>query len=112
MTCHVGRSLDEIFLFQIVHQPNVEGMRGFGCAREFGKHVAGQGTLAFVIERVGRGAIEILYVMDRPSSHAGEECVFRDALGVEVGKTCHCLIEDCMQLSILYVVFDPIYAVL
>jgi len=71
MTCHVGRALDEIFLLQIVHQQFVEGMRGFGCAREFGKRVAWQGTTVFVIERAGRGAFEILYVMDRPSSHAG-----------------------------------------
>ena len=52
---HVGRALGEILLLQMVHQPIVEGMRGFCCAREFGKLVAGQGKTAFVIERVGWG---------------------------------------------------------
>jgi len=112
MTCHVGRALDQIFLLQIVLQPIVKGMRGSGCSREFGKLVAGQGAPAFVFERVGQGAIEILYVMDRTSSHSCEECAFRDAVGVEVGKTCHSLIKDRMQLSILYVAIDPIYAFL
>jgi len=60
MTCHVGRSLEVIFLLQIVHQPIVEGMRGFNCASEFGKLVAGQGTPAVVFEGVWRGAIDIL----------------------------------------------------
>jgi len=41
--------------------------------------------------------------MDRPSSHAGEECAFRDAVGVEVGETCHGPIEDRVQLPIFYV---------
>jgi len=57
MMCHVGRALDEIFLLQIVLQPIVDGISDFGCAREFGKLVAGQGTPAFVIERVGRGQL-------------------------------------------------------
>jgi len=52
--------LDEIFLLQIVYLPVVEGMRGFGYAREFGKLVTGQGTPALVIERVWRGAIDIV----------------------------------------------------
>jgi len=60
MTWIVGWALDEIFLLQIGHQTIVEGMRGFGCAREFGKIVAGQGTPALVIERVWRGAVDIL----------------------------------------------------
>jgi len=57
MTCHIGRALDEIFLLQIVHQPIVEGMRYFGCARVFGKSVAEQGTPVLVIERVWRGQL-------------------------------------------------------
>jgi len=60
MTHHVGRAFEEIFLLQIIHQTILEGMRGFVCAREFGKLVAGQDTPAFVIERVGRRAIDIL----------------------------------------------------
>jgi len=32
----------------------------FGCVREFGKFVAGQGTPALAIEKVWRGAIDIL----------------------------------------------------
>jgi len=60
MTCHIGWALDEILLLKIVHQPIVEGMRGFVCARVFGKSVAGQGTPVLVIERVWRGAIDIL----------------------------------------------------
>jgi len=60
MTCHIGRALDEIILLQIVYQPIVDGMRGFCCARVFGKSVAGQGTLVLVIERVWRWAIDIL----------------------------------------------------
>ena len=50
--------------------------------------------------------------MNRTSSQSGEERVFRDAVEVEVGETCHGLIEDCVQLPILYMVIDPIYAVL
>ena len=57
MTCDIGRALVEIFLLQIVYQPVVEGMRSFGCAREFGKLVTGQGTPALVIERVWRGQL-------------------------------------------------------
>ena len=49
--------------------------------------------------------------MDRTSSQSGEERAFRDALGVEVVETCHGLIEDRVQLPILYMVIDPIYAV-
>jgi len=36
---HVGRTLDEIFLLQIVNQPNVERKRGFGRASEIEKLV-------------------------------------------------------------------------
>jgi len=57
MTCNIGRALDEIFLLQIVYQLVVEGMRGFGCARKFGKLLTGQGTAALVNERVWRGAM-------------------------------------------------------
>ena len=32
----------------------------FGCTSKFGELVAWQGTLLFVIESVGRGAIDIL----------------------------------------------------
>ena len=39
--------------------------------------------------------------MDRPDSQSDEERAFRDAVGVEVGKNCHCLIEDRVQLHIL-----------
>jgi len=60
MTYHVSRALDILFVSQIVHQPIVEAMRGFGCARESGKLVAWQCTPAFVIERDGWRALEIL----------------------------------------------------
>jgi len=60
MTCHIGRALDEIFLLQIIYQAVVNGIRGFGCAREFGKLLTGQGTPVLVIGRVWRGAIDIL----------------------------------------------------
>jgi len=50
--------------------------------------------------------------MDRPSSQSGEERAFGDAVGVVVGETYHGLIEDCVQDPILYIAFDPIYAVL
>jgi len=40
--------------------------------------------------------------MDRPSRQSGEERAFRDAVGVQVGETCHGLIEDRVQLPILY----------
>ena len=49
--------------------------------------------------------------MDRPSNKSGEERAFRDAVGVEVGETCHCLIEDRVQLLILYMAVHPINAV-
>jgi len=50
--------------------------------------------------------------MDQPSIQSGEERAFRDAVGIEVGETCHVLIEDSVQLPILYMVIDLIYAVL
>jgi len=112
MTCHAGWALDDIFLLQIVHQPIVKGMRGFGCAREFGNLVTGQSTPALVIERVWRGTIYILYVMDRTSSQSNEERTFRDAVGVDVGETYHGLIEERLQLPMLHMAIDPIYAVL
>ena len=67
----------------------VEGMRGFGCASVFGKLVAWKGKPTVVIERVGRRGIDILLVMDLPSSQSGKERAFRDAIGVEVGETGH-----------------------
>ena len=50
--------------------------------------------------------------MDRPSSKSGEERALRDTVGVEVGKTCYCLIEECVQLLILNMAVHSIYAVL
>ena len=50
--------------------------------------------------------------MDRSSGQSCEERAFLDAIGVEVGETCHGLIEDHVQLPILYVAIDPIYVVL
>ena len=50
--------------------------------------------------------------MDRPSIHSSEERAFRDDVGLDVGETCHGLIEDLVQLPILYVAIDPICAVL
>jgi len=50
--------------------------------------------------------------MEQQSTQSGEERAFRDAVGVEVGVTYHGFIEDCVQLPILYMVIDPIYAVL
>jgi len=50
--------------------------------------------------------------MDRPSSQSGEERAFGDDVGVEVGETYHCLIEDRVQLLILNMAIHPIYAVL
>jgi len=49
--------------------------------------------------------------MDRPASQSGEKSAFRDAVGVEVGKTRHCLIEDRVQLLILNMAVHPINAV-
>jgi len=71
MTCHIGSALDEIILLQIVHQLAVEGLRGFGCAREFGILVTWQGTQALVIERVWRGQLisSRLWIV-RPASNA------------------------------------------
>jgi len=112
MTCHIGRALDEIFFLQIIHQPIVEGMRGFCCERVFGKSVTGLCTSVLVIERVWRVSIAILYVMDWPASQSGEERAFGDAVGVEVGETFHGLIEDRVQLLILKMAVRPINAVL
>jgi len=69
-------ALGEVFLLEIVYQKVVEGMRGLGCAREIGKLVTGQGTPALVIDRVWRGAIDILQVMDRSSRQSSDERAF------------------------------------
>jgi len=50
--------------------------------------------------------------MDRSSSQSGEERAFRDAVGVEFGETWHGLIEDRVQLPIIYMATDLMYAVL
>jgi len=50
--------------------------------------------------------------MDRPTSQAGYERVFRDAVGVELGETCHDLIEDRVQLLIFNMAVRPINAIL
>ena len=63
--------------------------------------MAVQGTAVLVIERVWRVPIDILYVMDGPPRQSGEERAFRDAVGVEVGDNCHCLITMAIR---------PIYA--
>jgi len=76
MTCHVSRALDVLFLLKIVHQPIVEGMRGFGCASKFEKIVTWPYTPTFVIEREGWGPGEFFQFMDRPSRQSGEECEF------------------------------------
>jgi len=50
--------------------------------------------------------------MDRPAGQSGEERAFRDSIGVEVGETCHGLIEDRVQLLILYMAVRPFNAVI
>jgi len=50
--------------------------------------------------------------MDRPSSQSGEKRAFRDAVGVEVGETCHGLIQDRVQLLIDNMAVHPINAVI
>jgi len=50
--------------------------------------------------------------MDWPSSQSGEERAFRDAIGVEVGETCHGIIEDCVQLLIFIMAVRLINAIL
>jgi len=50
--------------------------------------------------------------MDRPASQSGEERAFRDAVGVEVGETCHGLIEDRVQLLIFNMAVRSINAIL
>jgi len=40
--------------------------------------------------------------MYRPSRHSGEECKFRDAVGVEVCETSHGISEDRVQFIIFY----------
>jgi len=58
--CLIGWSLDVIFRLQIVYQPIIKGMSGFGRAIKFAELVAWQGTPVFVIESVGLWAIDIL----------------------------------------------------
>ena len=48
--------------------------------------------------------------MDWPSRHSCEKRAFGEAVGVKVRETCHGLVEDRVQLPMLYVVIDPIYA--
>jgi len=50
--------------------------------------------------------------MDPTSRESGEDRAFRDAVGVEVGETSHCLIEDRVQLLILNMTIHPIYTFL
>ena len=49
--------------------------------------------------------------MDRPTRQSGEERAFRDAVGVEVGETCHGLIEDRVQLLIFNMAVRPTNAI-
>jgi hypothetical protein len=58
--CLIGWPLDIIFRLQIVYQPIIKGMSGFVRASKFAELVAWQGTPVFVIESVGRLAIDIL----------------------------------------------------
>ena len=48
--------------------------------------------------------------MYRPSNQSGEERAFGD-VGVEVGETYHCLIEDRVQLLMFNMDVRPINAV-
>jgi len=50
--------------------------------------------------------------MDRSSSQSDQECAFQDAVGVEVGETGYGLIEDPVQLTIINMSVDPVFAVL
>ena len=50
--------------------------------------------------------------MDRPAGQSGEERAFRDAIGVEVGETCHGLIEDRVLLLVFNIAVHPIKAIL
>ena len=50
--------------------------------------------------------------MDCQYRQSGEERSCRDAVGVSVGETYHGLVEDSMQLPIIYMAIDPIYAIL
>jgi len=61
--------------------------------------------------RVG-GAREITQVVDRPSRHSGEECAFRDTVGVEVCETGHGHSQDRVQFFIFYLTVGPIKALL
>jgi len=49
--------------------------------------------------------------MDRPSRQSGEECTFREAVGVEVCEKGHGLCTDRVQLFIFYMSVGPIQAV-
>jgi len=50
--------------------------------------------------------------MDRLFRHSGEECTFRDAVGVEVCENGHGLSEDLVQLLTFYMPVGPIQTVL
>ena len=50
--------------------------------------------------------------MDRSSRQSGEECAFRDAVGVEVCETGHGLSEDSVKFFIFYMFVGPIQDVL
>ena len=95
-----------------MHQPIVVGVRGFRCASNYRKLVAGDGTLTVVIESVVRGVFEVLYVMDWPSREACEEREFRDAEGVEVSGTGQGFIHDSVHVSVLYLAVGTVYAVI
>ena len=59
MTCRTRLTLDKILLLQIVHEPIVEGMRGFDCASKFGKPVTRHFAQVFVIERDAWGGTRV-----------------------------------------------------
>jgi len=50
--------------------------------------------------------------MDRPFRQSGEECAFRDSVGVEVCETGHGLREERVQFFIFYMSVGPIHALL
>jgi len=60
--CHFLRTMYIRFRLQMVHQPIVERVRGFGCAIYVGKFLTRHVAPVFMIERFWQRAIKILQV--------------------------------------------------
>jgi len=93
---------------QLLQQPIVEEMPGFGSAIDVWKFLTRQAAPEFMIEEYSLRTVEILQVKNRATQQCGEKFEFCNAVAVEVSEPRYRLAHDRVQIVIGYVPVLPI----